>query len=286
MVGIDAAEPLRDYTPWWHPAYKQGAPDFGGGAGTFLDEVVLPVLDAARHELGLDVDAGRTALFGYSLAGLFCLNTLMLTDAFGTYLVASPSTWYPGFVNRLARSAVDVTARVAIACGVNEGLDHPEPICGIRQETDRAVAALTERLAVPPSMMIDSRDHHSVSRGACALSWAGWGRSGRASACAANGLPVADEHICRTCCAPRPINKKARGQNLGHFSAFRPAILSGYLPSRALVRALGLRARDVAPTPACPCSDRWRAARSRPPSSRACARGRRAGRPPARRRSP
>ena len=149
MVGIDAAEPLRDYTPWWHPAYKQGAPDFGGGAGTFLDEVVLPVLDAARHELGLDVDAGRTALFGYSLAGLFCLNTLMLTDAFGTYLVASPSTWYPGFVNRLARSAVDVTARVAMACGVNEGLDHPEPICGIRQETDRAVAALTERLAVP-----------------------------------------------------------------------------------------------------------------------------------------
>lgn len=161
MVGIDAAEPLRDYTPWWHPAYKQGAPDFGGGAGTFLDGVVLPVLDAARHELGLDADAGRTALFGYSLAGLFCLNALMLTDAFGTYLVASPSTWYPGFVNRLARSAVDVTACVAIACGANEGLDHPEPICGIRQETDRAVAALTERLAVPPSVMIDSRDHHS-----------------------------------------------------------------------------------------------------------------------------
>ena len=105
MVGIDAAEPLRDDTPWWHPAYKQGAPDFGGGAGTFLDGVVLPVLDAARHELGLDANAGRTALFGYSLAGLVLfLNTLTLTDAFGTYLVASPSTWYPGFwANRLGQ---------------------------------------------------------------------------------------------------------------------------------------------------------------------------------------
>lgn len=196
MVGIDAEEPLLDYTPWWHPAFKQGAPDFGGGADAFLDKTVLPVLAAARCELGMaggsdpiegasgsaegvgraaGAPATRTALFGYSLAGLFCLNALMRTDAFDTYLVASPSTWYPGFVSRLERTPLVGEALVAIACGASEGLDHPEPIRGIRQETDRAVATLSARLPMPPTVMIDMRDHHSgfARRLRALLGWLG-----------------------------------------------------------------------------------------------------------------
>lgn len=159
MVGIDPDEAdkgLAQYTPWHHPAYRPGAPDFGGGADTFLADVVLP---AAREVRGGGVE-GPLGLLGYSLAGLFCLRAMELTDAFDTYLIASPSTWYPGFVNHLARTPLAGDPRVVIACGANEGLDHPEPITGIRQDTDRLVATLSAKLTRRPLVITDELDHH------------------------------------------------------------------------------------------------------------------------------
>ncbi len=161
MVGIDpdpADRGLAQYTPWHHPAYKPGAPDFGGQAETFLTQTVAPVARAAANEFG--VAPGGVGLFGYSLAGLFGLHCLMSTGVFSTYLLASPSTWYPGIVNRVARTPLACDARVAIACGANEGLDHPEPIAGIRQDTDRLIEALSCKLSRRPVVVIDELDHH------------------------------------------------------------------------------------------------------------------------------
>ena len=162
LVGIDpdpADRGLAQYTPWPHPAYKPGAPDFGGRAEEFLRQTVLPVARAAQ-ELA-SKPGGATGLFGYSLAGLFCLHALMRTDAFDTYLLASPSTWYPGVVNRVARTPLAADARVVLAHGADEGRDHPEPIAGIRQDTDRLVAALSERLTRRPVVITDELDHHA-----------------------------------------------------------------------------------------------------------------------------
>ena len=159
MVGIDpdpADRGLAQYTPWLHPAYKPGAPDFGGRAEAFLADTVLPVAEALRREHS----EGPIGLFGYSLAGLFSLFAMLNTDVFSTYLLASPSTWYPGIVNRVARTPLACDPRVVVACGANEGLDHPEPIAGIRQDTDRLVACLSERLTRRPVVVIDELDHH------------------------------------------------------------------------------------------------------------------------------
>ena len=159
MVGIDpdpADRGLAQYTPWSHPAYKPGAPDFGGGAEAFLRDTVLSVATALRHEH----PEGPIGLFGYSLAGLFGLFAMLNTNVFSTYLLASPSTWYPGIVNRVARTPLACDPRVVVACGANEGLDHPEPIAGIRQDTDRLVACLSERLTRRPVVVIDELDHH------------------------------------------------------------------------------------------------------------------------------
>ncbi len=161
LVGIDpdpADRGLAQYTPWPHPAYKPGAPDFGGQAEAFLRETVLPIAEAARE--GLASRPGPVGLFGYSLAGLFGLFAMMSTDAFSTYLLASPSTWYPGAVNRVARTPLACDPRVVMACGADEGLDHPEPIAGIRQDTDRLVAALSQKLTRRPVVVIDELDHH------------------------------------------------------------------------------------------------------------------------------
>ena len=229
MVGIDpdpADRGLAQYTPWHHPAYKPGAPDFAGQAQAFLEQTVKPVAREAQAALGLneasghgtdgghaeaardcaeaggcvtegmlasgrgaggcaeatrgraeagsytaasgsdgaasapDAPGGGVGLLGYSLAGLFGLHCLMSTDIFSTYLLASPSTWYPGIVNRVARTPLACDARVVLACGANEGLDHPEPIAGIRQDTDRLVEALSCKLSRRPVVVIDELDHH------------------------------------------------------------------------------------------------------------------------------
>lgn len=159
MVGIDpdpADRGLAQYTPWPHPAYKPGAPDFGGAADVFLADTVLPVAETLHREH----PEGPIGLLGYSLAGLFGLFAMLNTDVFSTYLLASPSTWYPGIVNRIARTPLACDPRVVVACGANEGLDHPEPIAGIRQDTDRLVACLSERLTRRPVVVIDELDHH------------------------------------------------------------------------------------------------------------------------------
>lgn len=160
IVGVDFDDPLSDCTPWWHPAFKEEAPDFGGGADRFLDAAVLPVARAELEGGGAGGPSAPLALLGYSLGGLLCLQALMRTGAFDEYLIASPSTWYPGFVNKLARTPVQKGPRVVIACGRDEGLDHPEPIRGIRQDTDRAVEALTAKLSSPPKLLVDDFDHH------------------------------------------------------------------------------------------------------------------------------
>lgn len=237
MVGIDpdpADRGLAQYTPWHHPAYKPGAPDFAGQAQAFLEQTVAPVAREAQAALGLNETSGHgtvggcaeaardcdeaggytaegalasgrgadgcaeaggytaasgsdgaasapvapeggVGLLGYSLAGLFGLHCLMSTDIFSTYLLASPSTWYPGIVNRVARTPLACDARVVLACGANEGLDHPEPIAGIRQDTDRLVEALSCKLSRRPVVVIDELDHHrglDVRLGALLSRWA------------------------------------------------------------------------------------------------------------------
>lgn len=159
MVGINASDDLGDYTPWWHPAFKEEAPDFGGNAEEFR-QLVLQVtaeIQAVCVQSSAEVPLG---LMGYSLAGLFCLDCLMYPVPFSTLLVASPSTWYAGFVNRLARTDFKCSPSVVIACGQNEGKGHPEPIAGIMQDTTRATEVLKSKLSKPVELIIDDKGHH------------------------------------------------------------------------------------------------------------------------------
>lgn len=161
MIGVDPADGLADYTPWWHPAFKRDAPDFGGQADAFRTRL-LNIVSTAEERWIQNVDSvgSRCGLLGYSLAGLFCLDTLMHPTPFDMLLVASPSTWYAGFVNRLVRQPFANDPRVIIACGSDEGAGHPEPICGIAQDTRRAVEVLDEKLSHPVEFLLDDRGHH------------------------------------------------------------------------------------------------------------------------------
>ena len=95
-----AAIPVESWndalSPWEAPAVwgKQG---FGGNAGDtlrFLTEQVIPTLEQ-RYPLPKNI---KIILGGYSLAGLFALWASTQTDLFYGIAAASPSVWFPGWM--------------------------------------------------------------------------------------------------------------------------------------------------------------------------------------------
>ena len=80
----------RDLSPWQAPAVF-GTEGFGGRADRTLEEILkLCGNEGRRYFIG-----------GYSLAGLFALWAAVRTDRFAGVAAASPSVWFPGFVEYL-----------------------------------------------------------------------------------------------------------------------------------------------------------------------------------------
>jgi predicted alpha/beta superfamily hydrolase len=124
---------FRDLTPPTPPEgipRRPGIPALGpeafGGADLFrrfLTEELRPAIAAAEN-----VDPAREALFGYSLSGLFVLDTLFKQpSAYRSYIAASPSIWWndlallkheAGFARAVA--AQEASPRVLIAIGARE----------------------------------------------------------------------------------------------------------------------------------------------------------------------
>lgn len=88
LIAVKVDDWNRDLSPWAAPPVF-GREAFGGGAEQTLREV-----------LALTVDRSKTYILGgYSLAGLFALWAAYQTDVFAGVAAASPSVWFPGFVD-------------------------------------------------------------------------------------------------------------------------------------------------------------------------------------------
>ena len=95
-----AAIPVESWndalSPWEAPAVR-GTQGFGGNAADtlrFLTEQVIPVLKQ-QFEL---LENTKIILGGYSLASLFALWASTQTDLFYGVAAASPSVWFPGWM--------------------------------------------------------------------------------------------------------------------------------------------------------------------------------------------
>lgn len=97
-----------DLSPWRAPAVF-GSEDFGGGAEKTLAEVLKITADAGKHYY----------IGGYSLAGLFALWAVCRTDVFEGAASASPSVWFPGFLEYLRENATR-TDRIYLSLGDRE----------------------------------------------------------------------------------------------------------------------------------------------------------------------
>ena len=116
-----AAMPVESWndalSPWEAPAVwgKQG---FGGKAADtlrFLTEQVVPTL---KQQFNLPENV-KIILGGYSLAGLFALWASTQTDLFYGVAAASPSVWFPGWMEFEQQRPIQ-TQRVYLSLGDKE----------------------------------------------------------------------------------------------------------------------------------------------------------------------
>ncbi len=126
----------NDLSPWQAPAVF-GKEDFGGGADATLKEV-----------LALCTDRSKTYYIGgYSLAGLFALWASYQTDIFEGVAAASPSIWFPGFVDYMEKS--DLKAfKVYLSLGDKEEKARNPVMAKVGDDIRRAHAILQNKQIV------------------------------------------------------------------------------------------------------------------------------------------
>lgn len=107
-----------DLSPWPAPPVFGKVP-FGGEAENtlrFLLNELLPTLRAR----GAIPQGAPLFLGGYSLAGLFALWTATKTDVFAGIAAASPSVWFPGWIEYVKREPIRC-GMVYLSLGDREG---------------------------------------------------------------------------------------------------------------------------------------------------------------------
>ena len=85
-----------DLTPWKADAVF-GKDGFGDGARETLGRITEDVIPGFVREH--PSEGRKIYIAGYSLAGLFALWAAYETDAFAGVVAASPSVWYPGWID-------------------------------------------------------------------------------------------------------------------------------------------------------------------------------------------
>lgn len=97
-----------DLSPWQAPAVF-GNEDFGNGAAKTLETVLDICSDSSK----------KYYIGGYSLAGLFSLWAVYQTDVFSGVAAASPSMWFPGFIDYMKEHEIK-TDKVYLSLGNKE----------------------------------------------------------------------------------------------------------------------------------------------------------------------
>lgn len=95
LLAIKVQNWNADLSPWTAPAVF-GREDFGNRATETLTDVLKYCADQEKAYI----------IGGYSLAGLFALWAAYQTDVFKAVAAASPSVWFPGFLDFMKATAI------------------------------------------------------------------------------------------------------------------------------------------------------------------------------------
>ncbi len=151
LVSIFGMDWERDLTPWQAPrAYKRGK-DFSGEATSFrkrLLEEVIPSIEEDLRTLGIQVDKDERSLVGISLAGLFSLQSGLLSPAFSALGSISGSFWYDSFVEYvkdLDPGSGKWLRKIYFSLGEQERNAKSPRLASVQERTEEIVRILRER---------------------------------------------------------------------------------------------------------------------------------------------
>ena len=95
LAAFEVMDWNRELSPWEAPPVFGKVP-FSGMAEATLSFVLDRLLPELRTRFGADI---KFCIGGYSLAGLFALWAATGTDTFSGVAAASPSVWFPGWMD-------------------------------------------------------------------------------------------------------------------------------------------------------------------------------------------
>ena len=95
FIAVNVNNWNQDLSPW-KTAAVFGKEEFGNGAKDTLEVVMKLCTDTSKYYY----------IGGYSMAGLFALWTASQTNRFAGVAAASPSIWFPGFLEYLKRQKI------------------------------------------------------------------------------------------------------------------------------------------------------------------------------------
>ena len=108
LLAVKVEQWNNDLSPWKAPAVF-GNDDFGAGADDTLSDILRLTGDRPK----------KYYIGGYSLAGLFALWCAYQTDMFSGVAAASPSVWFPGFLDYMKEHEIR-TEKVYLSLGDRE----------------------------------------------------------------------------------------------------------------------------------------------------------------------
>jgi len=150
-----------DLSPWKAPAVF-GKEDFGEGAGRTLAEVLKYTVDPAKtYYIG-----------GYSLAALFAVWAAYQTDVFSGVAAASPSVWFPGFVDSFMRNNECCAQAVYLSLGDREAKTR-NPVMATVENRIREAHELLEIQGIQTTLEWNPGNHFADAdiRTAKAFAW-------------------------------------------------------------------------------------------------------------------
>ncbi|MBP5670171.1 MAG: esterase [Lachnospiraceae bacterium] len=120
----------EDLSPWEAPAVF-GKEGFGAGAAKTLEEVLNSCADRDKtYYVG-----------GYSLAGLFALWSAYQTDVFSGVAAASPSIWFPKFLDYMKTHNINCQ-RVYLSLGDKEAKTRNQVMATVAERISEASTLL------------------------------------------------------------------------------------------------------------------------------------------------
>ena len=161
LLAVPVASWNRDLSPWEAPPVF-GKEGFGDGAARTLEEVLAFCGDRDKTYI----------LGGYSLAGLFALWAACRTDVFSAVAAASPSVWFPGFIDYLKAHEMKAS-RVYLSLGDREERTR-NPVMASVGDRIRETAGLLQASGVQTVLEWNPGNHFvdSDRRMAKAFAWA------------------------------------------------------------------------------------------------------------------